>query len=114
MLQRTGVLDQPLAGHGGVHPQAPSLCNGSSCQVLRFPPLVSKTWLKVCGSSQSPSAGSWYSFGVFYWAQGRPFWVSLGEKCFSFTAVHGQPVVALVISCVGRKVKGCSGGFCQR
>jgi hypothetical protein len=55
-LQRTGVLDQPLAGHGGVRPQASSLCNGSSRKVLQFPLWASETWLEVCGSSQSPSA----------------------------------------------------------
>jgi hypothetical protein len=31
---------------------------------------------------------------------------------FPFTVAHGQPMDALVISCVERKVKGCSGGFC--
>jgi hypothetical protein len=84
MLQRSGVLDQPLVGRGGVHPQTSSLCDGFSCQVLRFPPWAFETWLEVCGSSQSPSAGSWFGFGVFCWAQGRPFWVSLGQKCFPF------------------------------
>jgi hypothetical protein len=114
MLQRMGILDQPLVGHGGVRSQAPPLRIGSLCQTLRFPPQASKTWHEVCGSSQSPSAGSWYSFCVLCWAQERPFLVSLGEGCFPFSAAHSRPMGVLVISCVERKAKGYNYGFCQR
>jgi hypothetical protein len=49
---------------------------------------------------------------VLCWAQGRPFWVSLCEGCLPFTVAHGEPIDALVINCVERKVKECSCGFC--
>jgi hypothetical protein len=39
---------------------------------------------------------------------------SLVKGVFPFTTAHGQPTDALVISGVERKVKVCSGGFCQR
>jgi hypothetical protein len=112
MLQRMGVLDQPLAGLSGVCPQVPYFCNGSSCQALRFALQASETQLKICVSFQSPSPGFWYSSGVLCWAQGRPFWVSLGERCFCFTAAHGRPMDALETSRVERKAKGCSCDFC--
>jgi hypothetical protein len=38
----------------------------------------------------------------------------LVKGVFPFTVAHDRPIDALVISCVERKVKGCSGGFCQR
>jgi hypothetical protein len=39
---------------------------------------------------------------------------SWGKVFFPFTTAHGQPTNTLVISCVERKVKACSGGFYQR
>jgi hypothetical protein len=60
MLQRSGVLDQPLAGHCGDRSQAPSLCDDFHAKSFDFLCGPLKLGLKYvgCSNHRPPALGT--------------------------------------------------------